>query len=138
MTINEAKDILKNSGYICEGKLLDTHENFAYLYLLLKMNGAEMKNSLLDCIENWEILIKMNGYSVSITSKNNSRDNVIVSIKNSEDDDDYSIDQPFSLHELISYASQNNLNAFKNTIFGYSESDDEYENDSVYGKKANI
>jgi hypothetical protein len=137
MTINEAKAILKNSGYICEGKMLDTHENFAYLYLLLKMNGAEMKHSLLDCIENWEILIKMNGYPVSITSKNNSKDNVIVSVKTGEEDGD-SIDQPFSLHELISYASQNNLNAFKNTIFGYSESDDEYENDSVYGKKANI
>lgn len=137
MNLNEAKNILKNSGYICEGKLLDTHENFAYLYLLLKMNGAEMKHSLLDCIENWEILIKMNGYPVSITSKNYSNDNVIVSVKTGEEDGD-SIDQPFNLQELISYASQNNLNAFKNTIFGYSESDDEYENDSVYGKKANI
>ena len=137
MTINEAKDILKNSGYICEGKMLDTHENFAYLYLLLKMNGAEMKNSLLDCIDNLEILMKLNGYPVSITSKNNSSDNVIVSVKTGEEYGD-TIDQPFSLHELISYASQNNLNAFKNTIFGYSETGDEYENDSVYGKKANI
>lgn len=137
MNLNEAKAILKNSGYICEGKLLDTHENFAYLYLLLKMNGAEIQHSLLDCIENWEIFLKMNGYPVSITSKNHSKDNVIVSIKTGEEDGD-SIDQPFSLYELISYADQNNLNAFKNTIFGYSESDDDYENDSVYGKKANI